>query len=352
MKKIKVLLTFDYELPLGHCSDYGAGLFDPADRLLRVAMKDGFPIVFFADICSAVRFKDWDFNGYYVRFRDQLQETLRLGNDVQLHIHPHWMDSGFDQNQFIPSLNFSLSNFLNHPRLTIDGIIQAAYDELVCVLNGIDNYQCVAFRAGGYDVEPASNVILSKLSNLGIYFESSVISGLYLNNKLSKVDYREHPTTSKWLISKEGPINKSSGSDFLELPITSMPVSVGDILSRRFRKTTDSRLHASRIYDNKGKGYHASVTGGSWKNKLLGLLNPKVLTVDKVTNEVKDLKQIVDYNVKAFAGEEDDLILTLIGHPKSMGGYHMDLLRGFVDSMRSYYKDHIEFITYLSLYKN
>ena len=95
MKKIKILLTFDYELPLGFSRDYEAGLFRPAQRLLERAGEIGVPVVLFADVCSAIRFESWDRKGFYDRFVEQVQLYLQRGNDVQLHIHPHWMTSSF-----------------------------------------------------------------------------------------------------------------------------------------------------------------------------------------------------------------------------------------------------------------
>ena len=35
MMKINLLLTFDYELPLGGCESYDKGLFDPAGREVK-----------------------------------------------------------------------------------------------------------------------------------------------------------------------------------------------------------------------------------------------------------------------------------------------------------------------------
>ena len=91
MKKIKILLTFDYELPLGKANDYQRGLFAPAGKLIQLANRIGVPIVLFTDICSAIKFKEWDYNNYYLPFKNQVGQALQEGHDLQLHIHPHWM---------------------------------------------------------------------------------------------------------------------------------------------------------------------------------------------------------------------------------------------------------------------
>jgi hypothetical protein len=63
-----------------------------------------------------------------------------------------------------------------------------------------------------------------------------------------------------------------------------------------------------------------------------------------------DLERIVDYNVKKYFSEEE-IILTLISHPKSMGEYHLKLMHDFVLLMKNKFKDDLSFITYQSLLK-
>lgn len=351
MKKIKFLFTFDYELPLGKVEDYNVGLFFPTTRLIEAAYEIGIPIVFYADICSAIRFREWDYKRYYVPFRNQLQNALICGNDVQLHIHPHWMDSAFEDGRFIPSANFSLSKFKSHNIYSIEQIIDIAFEELTVIGRAVkEDYNCIAFRAGGYDVEPESARILSKLHALGIRFESSVIKGLYLNNANSHIDYRKFPNKSSWKISMEGPLTVEKGKDLLELPIASREVTSMDLMTRRINKMINKKEYHSRRYKNGGSGYHGQFFKNSLKNKLITLFNPIVLSLDREHLEVSDLEAIVDYNIKQFANESNDLILTLIGHPKSMGTYHIDLMKKFVERMKSKLQDRVEFVTYPDLY--
>ncbi|HRW98057.1 MAG TPA: hypothetical protein P5280_01135 [Cyclobacteriaceae bacterium] len=346
MRKIQFLLTFDYELPLGYCTDYQSGLFNPTDKLLECAKTNDFPIVLFADICSAIRFKEWD-HAYYTSFRRQIHDALLSGNDVQLHVHPHWMNSTFSDGQFQPSNDFSLSSFKDHKDISISYILQTAFDELTSMARDANrDYRCVAFRAGGYDVEPASKEILSELIRMGIFFESSVIKNLFLNNEFSKIDYRTYPDKSIWAISPEGPINREGKGDLLELPITSMPTTARELLRRWLKKLSHQSAYAARRYDNKGGGYHNKVSNVGLKQKLSYILNPLVLSVDKSNYDVDDLMRIVNYNLKKFREQNEDLILTLIGHPKSMGEYHRSLLAAFVETLRRTYQDSVRFVTY------
>jgi hypothetical protein len=352
VKKIKILLTFDYELPLGKASDYQRGLFDPADKLIQRANRMGVPIVLFTDICSAIKFREWDYNNYYLPFKNQVGQALREGHDAQLHIHPHWMTSTFAKGSFTPSNDYSLNNFKDEKKgLNIENVIAKAFDELMVLgREAKPDYSCVAFRAGGYDVEPESKRILTKLYELGVRLESSVIKDLYLDFNFSHIDYSNSPSSSQWMVSQEGPLTRAASSGLLELPISSRPVLWSDIIQRRVKKTLKKSVYRSRLYSNGGKGFLAMQGKQSMKSSWRKIFNPLVLSLDKEHMEVSDLESIVDYNVEKYGEEDHDLVLTVIGHPKSMGEYHLNLMEGFVNSMRKKFKDNVSFITYRDIH--
>ncbi|MBK5277410.1 MAG: hypothetical protein JJE09_00960 [Bacteroidia bacterium] len=348
MKGIKILLTFDYELPLGTCEDYQKALFQPTENLIKCANSLDVPIVLFADICSVIRFKEWDFDNYYVPFSSQLKKSIRDGHDVQLHIHPHWMNSTYLDGKFVPSTYFSLSSFKDSPSgFSIEKIIERSFAELIKIgKEASSDYNALAFRAGGYDVEPESKRILNKLYELGIRIESSVIKDLYLDYSFSHIDYSSTPNQSNWFISKNGPLTKLGNNDLVELPISSMPISFPNILRRRLKKTLNKDRYRQRVVPVSGKGFLAMSGNQTIKSKLRKITNPQVLSFDKEHLEYEDLASILTYNFDKYKSESGDLILTAIGHPKSMGQYHLNLLQEFVEKTRLKYQDQVEFVTY------
>jgi hypothetical protein len=353
-KAIKILLTFDYELPLGGTKDYNHDLFEPAARLIDEATALKVPIVLFADVCSAIRFRDWDYNGFFLPFSDQIQKSIGAGHDVQLHIHPHWMTSGFADGSYTPSPDFSLSNFATEKNgHSIESIIELAFKELSAMCRAADrSYECVAFRAGGYDVEPESARILTALNKLGVRIDSSLIKEFYLDYTYSKIDYTNSPRPSKWFVSEKGPLTKQVSSGLLELPITSMPVSVTDVLTRRGRKIINSAKYKARVYNNSGRGFLTTHGSQDLSAKLRKIVNPVMLSLDKEYFECKDLMRIVDYNVGQYRNENEDLVLTAIGHPKSMGAYHVGLMKEFVLALRERFQDDLSFVTYRDIKRN
>ena len=186
MKKIFVLLTFDYELPLGEADDYNRSLFSPSESLIELANDLKVPIVLFADVCSSFCFRKWGELRYAEKFESQLQKSIKEGHDVQLHIHPHWFTSTYTSGKFNPSGNYSLSHYKDPIEgVDIEWICETAYQELTRICRSASSdYQCIAFRAGGYDVEPESARIMSKLYDLGIRFDSSVIKDFFLEKTI------------------------------------------------------------------------------------------------------------------------------------------------------------------------
>jgi hypothetical protein len=54
---------------------------------------------------------------------------------------------------------------------------------------------------------------------------------------------------------------------------------------------------------------------------------------------------ILHDNVKKYSGEKE-IFISLIGHPKSMGAYALDLLEQFITKAKAKYKDDIYFSTF------
>jgi hypothetical protein len=84
-------------------------------------------------------------------------------------------------------------------------------------------------------------------------------------------------------------------------------------------------------------------------DKLKQLLSSRMLTIDNHTYSTSYMMKILKYNVKRFK-KHDKLTLSLIGHPKSLGPYHLQLLKDFVNAAKKRYGSKIRFITYRQVF--
>ena len=342
MANLNILLTFDYELPLGGVKkDYHDALFEPTEKLLHLAGQLQVPLVFFADILSYVRFKDWDVENYCIPFKNQLQQALSLGHDIQLHTHPHWLDSRFENQRFIPSHKFELADF---PDNEIDQIIQLSIDELNGICKEVNpDYQCTAFRSGGFNLHGSPKTILESLYRNGIHFDSSIAKGYFFSSAISYVDYRKTAKKCNWYLDFEGDFSKENSSGILEIPTAGKPKSFFEIPTRFKLKTLENRTV------NRGFVIHTEKDPNPF-HRIRQLFSARMLTVDNYTYSLEYLMKIVKHTVSKYK-KELPVYFCLIGHPKSMGDYSLDLLAGFVNQIQNLYKDDVQFCTFNHLKK-
>lgn len=345
MTKVKLFLTFDYELPLGGVAQsYKHSLFEPTNRLLDLAQELKVPLVFFADIICATRFKEWDKEGFYNPFVSQLHQALGSGHDVQLHLHPHWLLTKWENGSFLPSEKFTLGSFVHEPYpFNIEGIIDNSCKELKLICREVlPNYNCTAYRAGGYALQPHTEIILKTLKNNGILYDSSISRGYFFKSDVSLVDYRKLPDKANWFLSETGDFSKEASDGILEIPIASKPKNL-------FELPTRLKLHAykSREVENRGRPIH-SYKKIPLKDTMKQWFASRMLTVDNHTYSLSYLMDILNYHIKKHKNHET-VLCSLIGHPKAMGDYALELLKDFVIKIREQYGEAVEFSSFSQL---
>jgi len=349
-QKIKILLAFDHELSLGGSSSYLNDLFNPTDQLIELATKHGVPITLFTDILCAYRFKEWDKKGFFKTYCEQLTKTLKYGHDVQLHLHPHWLTSEFKNGSFIPSEDFSLSNFAegkyhNGTYWNIPGIINLAEEFLTDLCSGSkQDYKCIAFRAGGFNLYPATEMIISALYEKGIRIDSSIAKNYNFSSNISEVDFHNMPSSANWYISKNI-VNKEGSIDgLLEIPIAASPRTPINNLSFLVKRV----LLRNRMYKANGWAIHEKNTSLIKRFKRLFPSSSWLLSFDLYTHSVNDLIRILDYHIRIHP-EDEVIICSTCSHPKNMGKYSHYLMREFINRV-SKYKNEVEFCSYQQIY--
>ncbi|MEI7595137.1 MAG: hypothetical protein WCK02_05265 [Bacteroidota bacterium] len=341
--KIKVLLSFDHELPLGGLyKNYDEALFNPTKAIIDLANKLGVRINLFSDILSAQFFKknnDFEFCDGYLK---QLHHALNTGHDVQLHIHPHWIKSSYIDGKYIPANFFKLADYKdeNYP-LNIEGIIENGINYLtdICI-KAKPSYKCIAYRAGGFNFEPETSRILNSLLNNGILIESSIVKGFYYKSKHSLINFKNMPKQSNWYISPNEPINIPMNDGLFEIPIASKPAGLYTNITHIINK----HLHKDRAFIT-GQSIHSGKV--NILNKLKFVFSVRTLGFDVYTLSSADLINILDYNVKGIKNQEE-IILSTVSHPRNMGPHSIKLMNDFINKAREKYSD-IEFVSYTEI---
>lgn len=336
-----LILTFDYELPLGGVKiDYRDALFEPTNQLLDWAETWNLSLVFFVDILCYVQCQKLQIDSFTTPFKKQVQEMIQRGHDVQLHIHPHWLNTKIHNNHFETDAPFSLSDYKDEE---IDHIISLAVKELTQLAQEIDpNYQCLAFRAGGYNFGPKMELICRFLYQQGIRFDSSIAKGYYFKSDTSDVDYRNFRPMPNGFI----PFSKISTSSIhrlFEIPIASRPKSLFEIPT-----FIRAKWFAHRSV-NRGIMIH-TINKLTFLEKLRKLFSSRMLTVDNHTFSHSYLYSILDYHIGKYQ-KYSDISCALIGHPKAMGTYSLELLTQLVQTIQKESQQNITITNFTQLYK-
>jgi hypothetical protein len=341
--------TADYELFFGrnHLPPEEV-LFEPTSKLLEVWAEFDIKGTLFPDICSVWRHRELGISGYAEAFEAQIKDAAASGHDIQLHLHPEWRFANFSDGawhfksgtQSLHDLGFSPDDPDGAPTLIRKGI--RYLEELV---RGNDpHYRCMAFRAGGWIIQP-EEALFSTLLSEGIRVDASVIPGMKSGRTDYVIDFRAVPDKPMWFISPGEGIGVASGrhQDLLEIPIASyrghFPLwqhVVNQLRLRRRAKSTPEEIRGYPITKSGPQANHVQRI----KNKFEKLMIPRVLDIADTHESM--LATLRSY-LRRYECQNNDFAICFNGHPKDTYDYHLEELRRFLNIIKRQYNDVVSF---------
>ncbi|MBF0163676.1 MAG: hypothetical protein HQM01_04055 [Magnetococcales bacterium] len=224
---IHLLYSADYELFLGGINrPEEAVLIEPTARLLEGCASLGVPLTLFADVACLWRYRTLGLDRFPDRAEAQLVEAVQGGHDVQSHLHPHWEATRIEAGRF----RFDPESYLcgtcspdpeaRRQRTTAWLRRAASYLSELLTPHAPD-YRCIAFRAGGYGLQPDESMLLAALQETGYRIDSSIIPGFSLNTPVQRVDFTRVPTEGNYWLSPPSGLNEPApaGEGIFEIPI-------------------------------------------------------------------------------------------------------------------------------------
>ena len=189
---IYLALTHDWELRGDGSGDIEQIQFAPLRRLLEIYAKFGARTTLLPDVMQQLAFRrsenahpglkaqadSWD---------QHLREAFLQHHDVQLHLHPQWLNAKYEGGFWHPHGDWSILNYQCEAAYTM---LTSGKQYLETLLLPIDSsYRCLAFRAGALAAAPSTHLFES-LINLGIELDVSIAGGVFVNSANLKLDYR------------------------------------------------------------------------------------------------------------------------------------------------------------------
>lgn len=235
--RIFLLFSADYELFFGeNYFPEREVLIKPTEELLCALKEENIPITLFADVASVWKYRLLNVNREYVSlFEDQLQDAIRKGHDVQLHLHPHWLTSEFDGHRWqMDTSKFKLSdigygkgqNLFTAEELIRQGKIYL--EDLLCPVDPL--YKCVAFRAGGFGIQPEDKALIRSLLSCGLKIDSSIAPGMFFKSNVNEIDFRRIPEKLNYRMGPQYGIYKEEKTGIFEIPVAAYSESFGEAL--------------------------------------------------------------------------------------------------------------------------
>ena len=333
-------LAFDHELSLGGgVRSYEENLLAPTRALLDLAATLEVPITLFTDVLCGIRFRECEPAGFGRDFEQQLQAAAGTGQDVQLHLHPHWLDSRFENGRFVPCERYSLHDFRHSDEWGgIDGIVGMGVDYLEEVVRPVNSaYEVLAFRAGGLVIEPSTHEIAESLASRGVRYDSSVAPGYRFETQISKVDFSRVPSSPNW------PLESSA---ITEIPIATAPRNTLNNLPALARRI----LRRSEAPCAGGFPLYDASSGLLDKAARLFPRSAWFLSFDLYWASGPYLVSLLDrYLAGRDCGEGEDIFVSTLSHPKSMGAGGLRVMEEFVGAARTKYGDQLRFCTFPDL---
>lgn len=327
---VNVWFTFDYELFFGKPTGTVQNcMIAPTKRLMALSKKYNAPFTYFVDAGFLLKLSELgpifpELAEQHEQISQQLKLLIQEGNDVQLHVHPHWELSDYCDGVWdIPQdRGYRMDEFSKEEAAAI-------FIKYKQHLESIIGRKTMAYRAGGWCIQPFEH-IQEVFLETGMHYDSSVVPGMVYDGGVYKVDFSEASIDKdSWCFDLD-PVSINRNGRFVEVPIS------GYYYSPRFywELYILGRLNRAR-HRFVGDGSYIPQPGRKWQT----LTQPQWNHVSCDGYYAKKLKSITK-NFKDRYRKH----LVVIGHPKGMTAYSFDKLERYLQKV-----DRVQYLTF-SLY--
>ena len=330
-------LSFDYELFMGqNYVPEKEVLIDPTDNLCAMLSAENVSGTFFADIYCPMKYRDLGNHSFPELFDNQLQNMIKQGHDVQLHIHPNWLTTTkigkkveFDQNFYRIHNWADGDDYSPVKKLVHDGI---------CYINNLikpidENYRCVAFRAGGFCLQPEKK-LAPILYDEGIRIDSSVCRGMAYSGGGMYYDYKKISKKKNVYISQENSlsdaITSETANSVFEVPIGSYNTFPHRQIAAKLNKKIS-------LKPENGYGMPLPKRKITVFDKTFGRLTRIFTAYNMLTFDFFNSTALI-YMLKRIFKEENckknDVFIATISHPKALTEEHISGMRKVIREIK------------------
>lgn len=317
---MNIYLTLDYELFLGEKTGTPENcLIRPMDELCKVADKHHFKYVIFVDATYLLRMQQLrgkfnEVDRQYELVSNHVKSLAEKGHDVELHFHPQWLYSDWDENTQQWRMDKDHYKLSDMPLADAKKYLKEAKE----LLDNIVGYKTIAFRAGGFCLDEFKD-FKEIFKELGLLFDSSVARYSHITSKVHYYDYRRIPKEQIYSFSNSIK-GKDDKGEFTEVSITGFRF-VPWYYQTKIRPIKLSSDHSQRYGDGKVISDKQNVV----VHKIKSLFRPfaQLASFDGGSSNLLEL--YYDIAIKSCYKE-----LIMIGHPKNTTDLELERIDSFL----------------------
>ncbi len=353
---MELILTLDYEIFGKGSGNVFKHMIGPTEDFLNICAHEDIKVTIFFEVLEYIKIRDEWGRGNRMGYAEdpvmaieaQLQKAFRDGHDIQLHLHPQWINAKYENGWMVdekywrlPLVNreecgYSIEELLRLGKETIESIIRPLDD----------SYRCIIMRAADFNIYP-SQEICHAMRSAGIIADSSIIPGARADDGYSFFDYGSIPSSVPyWFVNDDDLMNlsdsHSSSYSLVEFPIFAISL-------KRYKKFDYHRIRTKM------------------KNAQYALMRLKQKTDNKdFRSSIKyylqgesvpwDFSLSSYWKMKDFYARAEEIAerSDFIPHPFVMIGHSKEFLRknSLMKFLRYAGKRHVRFITMLEAVKS
>src|SRR2546426_4605408 len=266
---IHLAFVDDWEVRGNGTGDPRVLQFEPMRELVEIFNNHGIRGSFNAEVMQQFAYRNQqerfpELKVIADEWEQVVTESFRQGHDIQLHLHPQWLDASYQGHG-----NWTLGadwSIVNYPGQQIRAMLVSGKQYLETLLRQIDPaYACVSFRAGSWCAAP-SDSLLPILSELGFVFDMSIVAGVRYDTPQVKLDYApcQEPFLPYYPDMRDARRVSRSAEPIVCIPTNTFPgprVALARAALRKIIRKVGKRNTATIPAASRGR------SGNEWANK-------------------------------------------------------------------------------------
>jgi hypothetical protein len=188
-KRFTILIEDDWEIMGNGLGNVAQLQYLPSLYFMKLARRLGIHMTFMVEVAQQLVYNKFSKSDYNLKvqqnlWNDNILLMKHYGFDVQLHLHPQWLQSKMEADYFYLGNNWNLGKYNNSLQ---ENLINESIKYLEnLIIPEFPDYKVIAFKGGSWGLQPSGS-LLRNMEKQGVRIVMGVRKGMRLTG--NGVDY-------------------------------------------------------------------------------------------------------------------------------------------------------------------